>query len=86
MLGLFFTDVEVKDYSSAKSSNTSIYKSVFNSMLEHGVYLPPSPFETIFVSAAHSQRDIAKTIDAAKQAFQQLRPRSVVSKHGLSTH
>jgi len=86
MLGLFFTDVEVKDYSSAKSSDTSIYKSVFNSMLEHGVYLPPSPFETIFVSAAHSQRDIAKTIDAAKQAFQQLRPRSVVSKHGASTH
>jgi len=86
MLGLFFTDVEVKDYSSAKSSDKSAYKSVFNSMLEHGVYLPPSPFETIFVSAAHSQRDIAKTIDAAKRTFQQLRPRSVVSKHGSSTH
>ncbi|MGA3108612.1 MAG: glutamate-1-semialdehyde 2,1-aminomutase [Candidatus Bathyarchaeia archaeon] len=86
MLGLFFTDIEVKDYSSAKSSDTSAYKLVFNSMLEHGVYLPPSPFETIFVSAAHSQPDVAKTINAAKRAFQHLRPRSVVSKDGTSTH
>ena len=85
MLGLFFTDVEVKDYSSAKSSDTSAYKVVFNSMLEHGVYLPPSPFETIFVSAAHSQRDVAKTIDAGRRAFQQLRPRGVVSTDGSST-
>ncbi|MFI5450123.1 MAG: glutamate-1-semialdehyde 2,1-aminomutase [Candidatus Bathyarchaeia archaeon] len=86
MLGLFFTDIDVKDYSSAKSSDTSAYKLIFNSMLEHGVYLPPSPFETIFVSAAHSQRDVTKTIDAAKRAFQQLRPRSVVSKDGTSIH
>ena len=86
MLGLFFTDNEIKDYSSAKSSDTSAYKVVFNSMLEHGVYLPPSPFETIFVSAAHSQRDVTKTIDAAKRAFQQLRSRSVISKDGTSTH
>ena len=86
MLGLFFTDIEVKDYSSAKSSDTSAYKLVFNSMLEHGVYLPPSPFETIFVSAAHSQPDVAKTINAARRAFQHLRPRSVVSKDGTSTH
>ncbi len=86
MLGLFFTYIEVKDYSSAKSSDISAYKLVFNSMLEHGVYLPPSPFETIFVSAAHSERDVRKTIDAAKRAFQQLRPRSAVSKDGSSIH
>ena len=86
MLGLFFTNIEVKDYNSAKSSNTSAYKAVFNSMLERGVYLPPSPFETIFVSAAHSQRDVAKTLDVAKRAFQQLRSRSVVSKDESSTH
>jgi glutamate-1-semialdehyde 2,1-aminomutase len=86
MLGLFFTDIEVMDYSTAKSSDTSAYKVVFNSMLEDGVYLPPSPFETIFVSAAHSQRDVAKTIDAAKRAFRQLKPRRIVSKNGSSTH
>ena len=86
MLGLFFTDIEVMDYSTAKSSDTSDYKVVFNSMLEDGVYLPPSPFETIFVSAAHSQRDVAKTIDAAKRAFRQLKPRRIVSKNGSSTH
>ena len=70
----------------AKSSDTHAYKVVFNSMLEHGIYLPPYPFETIFVPAAHSQRDAAKTIDAAKRAFRQLRPRSVISKDGSSTH
>ena len=86
MLGLFFTDVEVKDYRSAKSSDTSAYQAVFNSMIEDGVYLPPSPFETIFVSAAHSQSDITKTIDTAKRAFQQLRLGSVVSKDGASSH
>ena len=86
MLGLFFTDVEVKDYSSAKSSDTSAYQVVFNSMLEHGVYLPPSPFETIFVSAAHSQPDITKTIGTAERSFQQLRPRGFVSKDGSSPH
>jgi glutamate-1-semialdehyde 2,1-aminomutase len=87
MLGLFFTEGDVWDYSSASSSNTSAYKVVFNSMLEHGVYLPPSPFETIFVSAAHSQRDLTKTIDAAKRAFQQLRKRQEVdARDGSSTH
>jgi glutamate-1-semialdehyde 2,1-aminomutase len=87
MLGLFFTDGDVWDYSSASSSNASAYKVVFNSMLEQGVYLPPSPFETIFVSAAHSQRDLTKTIDAAKRAFQQLRKRrDVDARDGSSTH
>ncbi len=86
MLGLFFTDSEVKDFSSAKSSDTSAYKVFFNTMLEQGVYLPPSPFETIFVSAAHSQRDVTKTFDAAKRALQRLKSRSVVSRDGTPIH
>jgi glutamate-1-semialdehyde 2,1-aminomutase len=72
MIGLFFTDESVTDYKTAKSSNTTTYTAVFNSMLERGIYLPPSPFETIFVSAAHTKRDIARTVTAAKLAFQKL--------------
>lgn len=87
MLGMFFTDCEVTDYNTAKCSNTSAYVAVFNSMLEQGIYLPPSPFETIFVSAAHSQRDILKTVDAARKAFQQItKRRSVEVKVGISIH
>jgi glutamate-1-semialdehyde 2,1-aminomutase len=87
MIGLFFTAAEVTDYASAKSSDTSAYKAVFNSMLGSGIYLPPSPFETVFVSAAHSERDVVKTVSAAKKAFQQLRiPRSVQGSIGTSTH
>jgi len=87
MLGLFFTNERVTDYGKAKSSNTAAYKLVFKLMLEQGVYLPPSPFETIFISAAHTQRDIEKTVAAATVAFQHLnKSRSLEAKVGVSTH
>jgi glutamate-1-semialdehyde 2,1-aminomutase len=69
MLGLFFTEKDVFDYSSAKSSDIQSYRAFFHSMLDQGIYLPPSAFETVFVSAAHSTRDITKTTNAAKRAF-----------------
>jgi len=69
MPGLFFTEAYVTNYRSAKSTDTQRYSAFFNSMLKHGIYLPPSAFETIFVSAAHSTADISKTIQATQQAF-----------------
>ena len=72
MLGMFFTDQAVTDYASAKTSNAQSYGTIFHSLLKQGVYFPPSAFETIFVSAAHSRQDIVKTVRAAKKAFQQL--------------
>jgi glutamate-1-semialdehyde 2,1-aminomutase len=69
MLGLFFTQREVVDFSSAKSTNTEQYKRFFHSMLEGGVYLPPSAFETVFVSAAHSESDVSRTIAVSEKAF-----------------
>ena len=70
MLGLFFNTEPVVDYNKAKSSEAAAYKIFFNIMLEQGIYLPPSPFETIFVSSAHTRRDIKETADASKIAFQ----------------
>jgi glutamate-1-semialdehyde 2,1-aminomutase len=73
MLGLFFTDRRVVDYASAKSSDTASYSVFFHSMLSQGIYLPPSQFETIFVSATHSPADITETVDAARVALEKTR-------------
>ena len=73
MLGLFFTKQEVTDYASAKSSDTGKYRVFFRLMLENGVYLPPSAFETIFVSIAHTGADTAQTIRAVEKALRRIR-------------
>jgi glutamate-1-semialdehyde 2,1-aminomutase len=87
MFGLFFTNEPVINYNTVKSSDTHTYVAVFNSMLEQGVYLPPSPFETIFISAAHTQRDITRTVKAATIAFQNIdKRRSIQAKVGTSAH
>jgi glutamate-1-semialdehyde 2,1-aminomutase len=69
MIGIFFTDKNVGDYATAKFVNVKDYGIFFHSMLAHGAYLPPSAFETMFVSGAHSKNDITKTIRAAEAAF-----------------
>jgi glutamate-1-semialdehyde 2,1-aminomutase len=68
----FFTSVPVVDFASAKKADTAAFGRFFRSMLEHGVYLPPSQFEAAFVSTAHSNEDIQQTIDAAGLAFAEL--------------
>jgi len=69
MFTFFFTEGPVTDYESAKRSDTARFGRFFHAMLERGVYLPPSQFEAVFVSAAHSEEDIRCTIDAAREAF-----------------
>lgn len=69
MLSIFFTDRKVIDYSTAKTANPKSYAQFFWEMLSQGVYLPPSQFETIFVSLAHTDEDIERTIDAAAISF-----------------
>ncbi|MBR0411207.1 MAG: glutamate-1-semialdehyde 2,1-aminomutase [Eubacterium sp.] len=63
LLSAFFTDQEVKDYAGALSSDTEAYADYFNYMLENGIYVAPSQFEAMFVSGAHSDEDIARTIE-----------------------
>jgi glutamate-1-semialdehyde 2,1-aminomutase len=69
MFTLFFTASNVTDFDSAKTSETSKFTSFFNSMLEHGVYLPPSQFEACFVSIAHTKEDLDRSIAAVKSSI-----------------
>jgi len=64
----FFTDGPVADWTSAKKSDTDQYARFFREMLEEGIYLAPSQFECAFVSTAHSDEHINKTIEAARTA------------------
>jgi glutamate-1-semialdehyde 2,1-aminomutase len=69
MFGLFFSDSPVYDYDMAKLADTRAFNVYFHAMLEQGVYLAPSQFEAAFMSAAHSEDDLAKTIAASAAAF-----------------
>ncbi len=68
----FFTDKPVKDFESAKTSDTARFGKYFLSMLKHGVNLAPSQFEAAFLSLAHSNADIDKTIEAARKSLKSL--------------
>jgi glutamate-1-semialdehyde 2,1-aminomutase len=70
MFALFFTDQEVTDLKSAQSSDLERFKAYFHHMLKSGIYVPPSQFETNFISAAHSPEDIDKTLSAIDSFFQ----------------
>jgi glutamate-1-semialdehyde 2,1-aminomutase len=68
----FFTDEPVFDYASAKKSNTVRFGKFFHAMLDRGVYLAPSQFEAAFVSLAHDERTVARTLEAARAAAKSL--------------
>lgn len=69
MFTLFFTESAVTDFDSAKTSDTAKFASYFSSMLDEGVYLPPSQFEANFVSIAHEKEDLDKTVGAVRKAL-----------------
>src|SRR5216683_2578439 len=69
MFTWFFAQDPVTDWDSAAKSDTAAFGRFFRAMLDAGIYLPPSQFEAAFLSAAHSEEDIEKTIGAAKSAF-----------------
>ncbi|HTA71207.1 MAG TPA: glutamate-1-semialdehyde 2,1-aminomutase [Bryobacteraceae bacterium] len=73
MFTFFFTEGPVTGWESAKRSDTGRFKQFFHWMLDQGVYLAPSQFEAGFVSAAHSEADISRTVAAAGQFFDQLK-------------
>ena len=70
MFGVFFSACEVTNYDESVAANQEQFKKFFAAMLKRGIYLAPSQFETLFMSAAHTDEDLARTIEAAKVAFE----------------
>jgi glutamate-1-semialdehyde 2,1-aminomutase len=71
LLTPFFTSAPVGDYRSALRANSAQYAAFFRGMLARGIYPPPSQFEAWFLSAAHTEADVAKTVHAAKGAMKE---------------
>ena len=69
MFGIFFIDREVCDYADAEAADQEAFRIWFETMLDEGIYLAPSQFETLFLSGAHTDADIARTIAAAEKGF-----------------
>ena len=75
LLSCFFTDRPVRNFEDVKSTNIRQFKTFFSEMLSRGVYIAPSAYEAMFVSLAHSNSDIEKTIKAAQAGFKSIRIR-----------
>ena len=70
LMGLFFADASVVDYDDAQASAANgLYARFFRAMLDRGVALPPSPYEAIFPSLAHTRDDVERTVDLARAAL-----------------
>lgn len=69
MFGIFFIDREVYDYTDAEAADQEAFRIWFDTMLDEGIYLAPSQFETLFLSGAHAAEDIERTIAAAEKGF-----------------
>ena len=72
MFGFFFSPVEVVDYETSAAADQEAFKVWFKAMLEQGIYIAPSQFETLFMSGAHTDEEIDRTIAAAGKALQQV--------------
>ena len=72
MFGFFFSPVEVVDYETSVAADQEAFKVWFKAMLEQGIYIAPSQFETLFMSGAHTDEEIDRTIEAAGKALQQV--------------
>ncbi|MHC4642327.1 MAG: glutamate-1-semialdehyde 2,1-aminomutase [Planctomycetota bacterium] len=73
IMSCFFTDKPLRNFADVQSTNIKQFKRFFAEMLRQGIYLAPSAYEAMFVSLAHSQQDIEKTIEAAKNTFLKLK-------------
>jgi glutamate-1-semialdehyde 2,1-aminomutase len=71
MLGLFFTASPVRRLEDVDASDRELFKRVFHRLLAHGVHLPPSPYEALFLSTAHGEAEIDLTLEAFDRAFRE---------------
>ncbi|MCM3596419.1 glutamate-1-semialdehyde 2,1-aminomutase [Metabacillus idriensis] len=73
MIGFFFTNEKVTNFETAKTSNLDFFSKFYREMANEGIFLPPSQFEGLFLSTAHTDEDLNKTIAAAEKAFSKLK-------------
>ena len=73
MFTWFFTEGRVTDWESAARSDVAAFAGFYRAMLDAGIYLPPSQFEAAFLGAAHTDEDVRRTVESARQAFAALR-------------
>jgi glutamate-1-semialdehyde 2,1-aminomutase len=69
LLSCFFTDQPVRDFADVQATDIVAFKTFFSAMLDRHVYLAPSAYEAMFVSLAHTDQDIERTIEAARESF-----------------
>jgi glutamate-1-semialdehyde 2,1-aminomutase len=69
LLTMFFTDAAVRNYADAKKSNSARFAGFFQSMLSRGIFIAPSQYEALFISAAHTDADIDRAITAARESL-----------------
>ena len=72
MITVFFTDKEVKNFEDVKNCDLEMFNKFFWSLIKKGVYIAPSQFEASFLSTAHSDEDINKTLNAIEDTFKKL--------------
>lgn len=72
MVSFFFTNEAVTDFPSAQTSDLDLFTKYYQGMVEEGIFLPPSQFEGLFLSTAHSSEDIEQTIEAVNRVFASL--------------
>ncbi|MFZ4450564.1 glutamate-1-semialdehyde 2,1-aminomutase [Salibacterium aidingense] len=73
MTGFFFTNEKVVNFETAKTSDLELFARYFREMMQQGISLPPSQFEGIFLSTAHTEEDIKQTIEAADHTFAKIK-------------
>jgi len=73
MFQIFFTDNAVMNYETAKRSDIKLFKRFFDHLLEEGVFVPPSQFETCFVSYSHNKDDVKQTIESFENALKRVK-------------
>ncbi len=73
MIGFFFTNEKVSNYDKAKTADLVLFADYYRLMAEEGIFLPPSQFEGMFLSTAHTEAHIEKTIEAFHTVFAKLR-------------
>ena len=72
MISIHFSEQPVNNFTAAASANNALFNKFFHAMLDRGIYLPPSAFETWFLSAALNKKDLDETIQATQEALQEV--------------